>query len=147
MKDGKYSCYFAHPYESRFSPEETAILNELIDRRVEIINPFDVEDSTMFKKYGIESYYPDPPYKLGREIWQKDLKYVAECDMILVYVPDGTRLSGGCGIEMFHAFQLHKFIQIISKDKHPAFAYVLTKGNQMYDSIQNWIHNKMLVWD
>jgi hypothetical protein len=146
-KKVKYICYFAHPYESRGTPEELEIIKEFKSRMVTVYNPFDGEDEMMLAKYGRTNYYPDPPYKLGREIWAKDLRQVAEADMILVYVPDGERLSGGCGIEMFHAYQLHKFIQIISKSRHPAFAYVLTGPNQMYDSIKEWKRNHQLRWN
>ena len=146
-KKKKYKCYFAHPYESRGTPEEAEIIEELKSRLVEVLNPFDGEDEMMLKKYGRTNYYPDPPYKMGREIWAKDLRQVAEADMILVYVPAGVRLSGGCGIEMFHAYQLHKFIQIISISKHPAFAYVLTGANQMFESIKDWKGNRKLRWD
>lgn len=141
-----YKCYFAHPYESRDSPEEAEIIAELESRGCTVLNPFDGEDELMLEKYGRTNYYPDPPYKLGREIWMKDERQVSESDMILVYVPDGTRLSGGCGIEMRMAYLWHKFIQIISKSRHPAFAYVLTGGNQMFDSIDNWKRNKQLRW-
>ncbi len=143
---GKLKCYFAHPYESRNTPEEQEIIKELESRRIMVINPFDGEDEMMLKEYGRTSYYPDPPYELGRKIWAQDLKRVAECDMILIYVPEGVRLSGGCGIEMFHAYQLHKFIQIISKSKHPAFAWVLTGGNQMYETVEDWKKYRIFKW-
>ena len=143
----KLKCYFAHAYEARDTPEETLIIEELKSRGVDVINPFDGEDDMMLEKYGRTSgYYPDPPYKMAREIWAQDLRRVAECDMLLVYVEPGKRLSGGCGIEMFHAYQLHKFIQIISSSKHPSFAYVLTGGNQMYESIDNWLRFNKLRW-
>lgn len=140
-------CYFAHPYESQGRPEEAEIIEELKSRRVVVYNPFDGENEMMLKKYGRTNYYPDPPYKMGREIWAKDLRQVSEADMILVYVPEGERLSGGVGIEMFHAYQLHKFIQIVSSSRHPAFAYVLTKGNQYYDSINSWKIFRQTRWE
>ena len=146
-KKKKYKCYFAHPYESRGTPEEAEIIEELKHRLVEVMNPFDGEDSMMLAKFGRTNYYPDPPYKMGREIWAKDLRQVSECDMILVYVPDGKRLSGGCGYELSKAYDQHKFIQIISKSRHPAFAYVLTGANQMFESIKDWKGNRKLRWD
>ena len=146
-KKTKMRCYLAHPYESRNSPEIKDIIEELMSRGVKVVNPFDGEDDLMLKKYGRTNYYPDPPYKLGREIWAKDERQVAECEMLLVYVPDGVRLSGGCGIEMRMAYLHHKFIQIISKSKHPAFAYVLTGGNQMFESIKDWKNLRQLRWD
>ena len=143
----KFLCYFAHPYESIGSPEEKLIMDELKSRGVTVVNPFDGEDELMLKKYGRTCYYPDPPYGLAREIWIKDLRQVKDCNMILVYVPDGVRLSGGCGIEMFYAYQQGKFIQIISKSKHPAFAYVLDGHTQMFTSIANWKRKRELRWD
>lgn len=142
----KMSCYLAHPYESRDSPEIKEIIDELKSRRIVVVNPFDGEDELMLVKYGRKAYYPDPLYKMGREIWAKDEQQVAKCDMILVYVPDGERLSGGCGIEMRMAYLWHKFIQIISISKHPAFAYVLTGGNQMFESIKEWKRHNVLRW-
>lgn len=146
-KKVKYLCYLAHPYESRDCEEIKEIIKELEERGVTVVNPFDGEDELMLKKYGRTNYYPDPPYRLGREIWAKDERQVANCNMILVYVPEGNRLSGGCGIEMRMAYLWHKFIQIISKSRHPAFAYVLTGGNQMFDNIKDWKNNRRLRWD
>ena len=134
----KVKCYFAHPYESRDTQEEAEIIAELKSRHIEVINPFDDEDEMMLEKYGRTNYYPDPPYKLARDIWCKDLRQVSEADMFLVYVPDGQRLSGGCGYEMAEAYKQHKFIQIISSSRHPAFAYVLTGSTQMFNSIKDW---------
>lgn len=113
---------------------------------MDVLNPFDGEDKMMLEKYGRTKYYPDPPYRLGRDIWAQDLRRVAECDMLVIYVPEGERLSGGCGIEMFHAYQLHKFIQIISVSRHPAFAYVLTGGNQMFESIEDFDNLRKFRW-
>ena len=103
-KKFKYKCYLAHPYESRDDDEIKEIIDELKSRGVTVVNPFDGEDKLMLEKYGRTNYYPDPPYDLGREIWMKDERQVKECNMILVYVPNGQRLSGGCGIEMRKAY-------------------------------------------
>ena len=146
-KKVEYKCYFAHPYESRDSEEVKEIIKELESRRVTVVNPFDGEDQLMLNKYDRTNYYPDPPYKLGRDIWAKDERQVAECDMLLVYVPEGQRLSGGCGIEMRMAYLWHKFIQIISVSRHPAFAYVLTGGNQMFLSIDDFKKMRQFRWD
>lgn len=139
--------YFAHPYESMGSKEAREIIEELKSRKLEVVNPFDGEDDLMREKYGVENYYPDPPFQLGVDIWAQDLRRVAQADMILVYVPEGERLSGGCGIELFHAWQLKKFIQIISMSKHPAFAYILAHSNgQMFRSINDWKNYRQLRW-
>ncbi len=142
-------CYFAHPIESRGTPEEAEIIEELNLRRVVVHNPFDGEDEMMLEKYGRTKYYPDPPFELGIEIWMSCLRQVARDDMIVVYVPDGERLSGGVGIEMFHAWQMKKFIQIISKDKHPSIAYVLkhSRGGQLFNSIEDWKNQRQARWD
>lgn len=141
----RYKCYFAHPWESRGSPEEAEIIEELKLRLVDVVNPFDNEDE-IWTRYGRTGYYPDPPYKLGREIWIKDLKSITECDMFLVYVPEGKRLTGGCGYELAKAYDQHKFIQIISMSRHPAFAYVLTGTNQMFENIKDWKKYYKLRW-
>lgn len=140
-------CYFAHPYESRNTKEAKIIMDELKSRRVIVLDPFDGEDEMMRKKYGVDTYYPYPPFQLGVDIWAQDLRRVAECNMLLVYVPQGNRLSGGCGIEMFHAWQLKKYIQIISVSRHPAFAYVMAHSNaEMYESIEDWKKFNKLRW-
>jgi hypothetical protein len=145
----KFRCYLAHPYESQDTDEINIIKKELKNRRVHIINPFVDEEQDILKKYGRDNYYPNPPFKMSVEIWSKDKQQVESLvDMILVYVPDGTRLSGGCGIEMWMAHQQKKYIQIISKSKHPAFAYVMAHGKaDMYDSIDAWINNRPMRWE
>ena len=145
-KKVKLKCYFAHTYESKDSPAAKEIIEELGSRGVIVVNPFDGEDEMMLKKYGRTNYYPDPPYKLGREIWAKDERQVSDCDMILVYVPEGVRLSGGCGVEMRMAYLWGKFIQIISMSRHPVFAYVLTGGNQMFENIADWKIYRQVRW-
>jgi len=145
----RLKCYLAHPYESRLTPEIQIIKDELIHRRVEVVNPFDGEDKLMLEKYGRTNYYPDPPFKLGVEIWAKDKRQVEKSvDMLLVYVPDGKRISGGCAIELWLAHQQKKYIQIISKSRHPAFAYVMAHGKvDMFDSIEDWVKFKRARWD
>lgn len=144
----KFSCYFAHPYESRLTDEAKMIIEELESRKVKVINPFDGEDELMLSKYGRTNYYPDPPFHLGVDVWSKDMRQVSACDMLLVYVPDGQRLSGGCGVELFKAWQEKKFIQIISKSRHPVFAYIMAHSNAvMYNSIDDWIHHRPFMWE
>lgn len=143
----KMKCYFAHPYESRDTQAAKIIMDELKSRRIEVINPFDGEDDMMLAKYNRTNYYPDPPFNMGAEIWAKDMRQVAEVDMLLVYVPPNTRLSGGCGVELFHAWQLKKFIQIISQSKHPVFAYIMKHSNaEMFNSIFDWQKFRKLRW-
>lgn len=140
----KLKVYFAHPYSTRGGKGEAEILDILTDRPLEVINPFDSEDNIMLKKYGRTKYYPDPPYKLGRDIWMQDLRQVAKADMLVAWAPD--RGSMGTGVEIFHAYQLHKFIQIISAIKHPLFAWVLTGGNQQFVDIADFRRLKPLRW-
>jgi len=147
MSSEEFKCYLAHPYESQNSEEIQIIKDELVARRVKVVNPFDGENELMLEKYGRECYYPNPPFQLAVDVWTKDMRQVSECDMLLVYVPDGKRLSGGCGVELFKAWQEKKFIQIISKSRHPVFAYVLAHSNgQMFESIENWKKYKELRW-
>lgn len=145
MKNPKMKCYLAHPNEERGTPEIDEITKELERRGVEVVNPFSGEDRLMKEKYNRKNYYPDPPYSLGREIWIKDMRQVIkECDMFLVYAP--VHLTGGCGWELCEAYRHHKFIQIISPSRHPCFAFSLTRGNQMYDSIEDWKKFRQLKW-
>ena len=152
LKGYKLKVYFAHPHAFKDSKEAKKIIEILKSRRVEVTNPFDGEDDMMLTRYNRKHYYPDPPLKLGVEIWNQDLRRVADCDMIVVYVPEGQRLSGGCGWELSEAYRLNKFIQIISSNRHPAFAYVL-KGrgriskNQMFETIDDFARLREIQWN
>lgn len=151
MVSYKLKVYFAHPHAFKDTLEAKRIIEILKERRVEVINPFDGEDEMMLTKYNRTYYYPDPPRKLGVDIWKQDLRRVTECDMIVVYVPEGQRLSGGCSWELNEAYRLNKFIQIISSNKHPIFAFVLEgKGriseNQMFETIDDFERLREINW-
>ena len=151
MPGYKLRVYFAHPHFFRNAPEVKKIIEILKSRRVEVINPFDGEDDLMLTKYNRKNYYPDPPRELGISIWKQDLRRVNECDMIVIYVPEGERLSGGCSWELNEAYRLNKFIQIISSNRHPIFAYVLEgKGriskNQMFETIDDFARLREIEW-
>lgn len=131
-------CYFAHPGRTKGSKEEAEIIEELESRRVIIYNPFDDILNTR------ERFLENRTYKQARQIWINDFKHVVDCDMLLAYQPVGT---AGTGAEILWAYIHHKFIQIISPIRHPLFAYVLTKGNQFYDSIESWKNFRETRWD
>ncbi len=135
----KLKCFFSHPYNTKGSLEEAEIVAELKARQVEVINPLEYVKEIKDFRFNIS-------YKTIRDYWTKDLKNISECDMILIYVPEGTKLSGGCGIQMFHAYQLHKFIQIITDNPHPAIAWVLTGANQIYETIKDWKGFHQMRW-
>lgn len=147
----KLKIYFAHPYESIGTFAEYNIITELKKRGFEVVNPFDGENEMMLEKYNRTcGYYPNPPLQMGYEIWDLDMKRVIEeCDALLVFVPEGTRLSGGCGIETWEALKHDKMIWIISHSKHPVFAYILKKSVRaiMYESINDWINHHPIDWE
>lgn len=134
----KLKCYFAHPGRTKGSKEEAEIIEELKARRIIVYNPFD--DMIQKRKEFLEDY----DYKLARRIWINDFKLLVEADMVLAYQPVGT---AGTGAEIVWAYIHHKFIQIISPIRHPLFAYVLTGGNQMFETIEEWKNHKQMRWD
>lgn len=134
----KYKCYFAHPGRTKDSKEEAEIIKELEARGCKVYNPFD--ENVIIREKFLESR----PYKLAREIWIHDFKLVVEADMLLAYQPVGT---AGTGAEILWGFVHHKFLQIISPIKHPLFAFVLVGGNQMFETIEDWINHRQMRWD
>lgn len=139
MEGKKYKCYFAHPGRTHGTPEEIEIVNELEFRQVEVHNPFDTQ-----LHMNVENWKEQLEYKKARDIWIEDFNAVYKADMILAYQPFGT---AGTGAEIIFAYLNHKFIQIISPIRHPLFAYVLTGGNQMFLTIDDWKNHKQFRWD
>jgi len=134
----KLKCYFAHPGRTKNTKEEAEIIDELKSRRIEVYNPFDDILNTR------KSFLENRTFKQARQIWINDFKHVVNSDMVLAYQPVGT---AGTGAEIIWAYIHHKFIQIISPIKHPLFAYVLTGGNQQFETVEDWKHYRRLVWD
>ena len=129
-------CYFTQSYPSKDTSEKAEIIRELISRRIIFTNSFDVEE-----------YELGLSYKLARNILMKHLREVGKADMFLLYIPTNAPFSSGCGIEMFHAWQLKKFIQVISNRRHPEIAYILdSRGNQFFTSINDWVKQRQAVW-
>lgn len=141
----KLKCYFAHPWDTRGSEEEKRIIKALEDRRVEVCNPFDGEEG-LWAKYNRKAYYPNPPYKLGREIWILDLHRVKMCDMLVAYLPHTAMCTA---VELAEAYRLEKFIQVISPMKHPLIAYVLDRDgkSQLFKTVEQFEKLKPQRWD
>lgn len=138
----KFKCYFAHLTNMIGSEEEADIIEELEFRRIDIINPFDRQKEIRDKYMKIG--WNKATYDDYRTIWSSDLSSIAESDMILAWL---SNASTGCGAEIQYAYMLHKFIHIIAPKKHPLYAHVLTGGNRMFLSIEDWKNNKWFVWD
>lgn len=136
------TCYFAHPYNKRKSKAKYKIKQILKERSVNVIDPF-IGEYKLLKEHGVKEYYDDPKYKLAREIWIRDLQKVRECKMLLAWSPEP---SLGTAVELFYAYTHHKFIQIISKKKHPLFAYVLTGGNQLFETVDDFEKFNVCRW-
>ena len=167
----KLRCYFAHPFRSIGLDGEKRIIEILESRRVEVVNPFTGEND-MAKKYGVDAYYPKTPYKLGRDIWTKDLSQLNQCNMALFWIPEDKDLppiynfmttARGCYAEIQHAVEYQNmvlrrdrlrreedkkgyFIQIITKDRHPIIAWALCNGNQLYDDIDSFERFRQKRW-
>lgn len=135
-------CYFAHPYNKRKSKDKYKIKKILKERNVDVIDPF-IGEFKLLKEHGVDEYYNDPKYKLAREIWIRDLQKVRECEMLLAWSPEP---SLGTAVELFYAYTQKKFIQIISAKKHPLFAYVLTGGNQLFETIDEFDKFNVYRW-
>jgi len=135
-------AYLAHPYDKRKSTSKYKIKKTLEERGVEVVDPFKGE-YVILRKHGVKEYYSEPKYKMARELWIKDLQEIKDCDMLVAWVPDDENCRGTC-VEIYHAYLHKKFIQIISPARHPSFAYVLTGGNQMFESIEDFVKLRVL---
>lgn len=136
------NCYFAHPYNKRKSKVKYRIKKILRARNVNVIDPF-IGEYKILKEHGVKEYYEDPKYKLAREIWIRDLQKVRECQMLLAWSPEP---SLGTAVELFYAYTQKKFVQIISEKKHPLFAYVLTGGNQLFETVDDFDAFNVCRW-
>lgn len=151
----KMSCYFAHPYVTLGTEDEARILKILKSRRIRVINPFDGE-APMLKEYGIDNtkdYYKSPYYSLAKRIWTKDLKQIKNANMILVWMPVS---STGTAAELQYALDLQEkrkkqgipfLIQIITSVRHPIVAYAMARGNQHFESIDDFERLNRCKWD
>ena len=139
----KMKCYFAHQYDLRKSAGKYRIRKLLLERDIEVVDPF-IGEFKILKKHGVSEYYAKPKYEAARELWIKDLQQVRECDMIVAWFPSP---SIGCSAELQEAYRHHKFIQIISPLLHPSFAYVLTGPNQQYLSIDDFERYRVYRWE
>jgi len=140
IKYKKMKCYFAHPDDTRGTPEEKEIIEELRSRRLNVHEPFKREDYIL-AKYGVKEYYEGPIYfELAREIWTKDMGAVKNSDMILAYLPYP---STGTAMELAIAYECGKFIQIISPTKHPSYAVY---ADQLFESIEDWKYHRKYKW-
>ena len=144
--DGKLSCYFAHSWRSKDHPDKIRIIKALEQMKIDVIDPFNGEDD-MCSKYDETDYYPNCNYKLGRDIWVKDLSQIREADMFLMWVD--SSMPGrfmGTSYELAYAFNLGKHIQIISDLRHPCMAYVLCHGNRQYNTIEDFENQRRIRW-
>jgi len=157
----KLKCYFAHPFRSKDTEEAKRIIEILKGRRVEVINPFVGEDK-MAEKHGVEGYYPTTPYKLGREIWVKDLDQIDNCNMALFWLPEGYTIVG-CYAEIQHVIEYQNrimrrniyidpneqepyLVQFITEIRHPLIAWALCYGNQLYNDIDEFERFRQTRW-
>jgi len=144
--DGNLSCYFAHSWISKDHPDKIRIVKALEEMKIEVIDPFNGEDD-LCTKHGEIDYYPNCNYKLGRDIWVKDLGQIREADMFLMWIDSSApgRFMG-TSYEMAYAFNLGKHIQIISDLRHPYMAYVLCDGNRQYNTIEDFENQRRIRW-
>lgn len=155
----RLKCYFAHPHKAKDTQEAKRIIDILKSRKVKVVNPFDGEDE-ICKKYGVETYYPSTPYKLGREFWIKDLRQLDNCNMALFWLPK-EYTPKGCFAELQHAIEYQNrkirrytalkmengyFIQIITEFRHPIIAWALCYNNQLYDNIDDFERHRQAKW-
>ena len=139
-------CYFAHPYGKRGGLGERRIIKTLEKRGIEPINPFDGEDKFLAER-GIEGgkYYKKPLFDVACEMWEMDMKSVADTDILLAWIP---KLSLGTPQELaIAAMLLGHGIIIISSIRHPSIAfYKQNYGARLYDSIDDFENNIESSW-
>lgn len=155
-------CYFAHTWAKRHSKKKYKIKKILEDRGLEVIDPF-IGEFRILRKYGFknnEEYWDRPNYKAAREIWVKDLSQIRNSNILLAWVPVtsiGVSAEISYGIEYQTRLRYQDkgkppedkrrfLIQIISKKKHPLFAYALQFGNQQFETVKDFEHLHQLRW-
>jgi len=139
-------AYLAHSWRRKNHPDKYRIIKALKERKVVVVDPFEGEEE-LYAKYGETDYYTNCIYKLGREIWVKDLAQIRDCELFVAWVPNHTNGSMfGVAYELCYAFMNHKFIQIISPRKRVCFAYVLSKGNQQFETIEDFENVRVMRW-
>lgn len=156
----KLKAYFAHPHSKRDSGKKYRIKRALKESGVEVIDPF-IDEFKMMREHGIKDYYDKPTYKLGREIWNKDLAQIRDCNMMVVWIPE---VSMGTSAELQYGLEWQKrirfqdkgkpaeekrpfLIQMITKIKHPLIAYALQFGNQQYYSVKDFETKRQFKWE
>ena len=153
----KLRVYFAHPSKMIGSDDEKRIIQILKDRKLDVINPFD-EEASIRIQINLKTWKDTMPKDFARKLWVNDLAFINTSDIIVAWFPLYEAI--GTAAEVQHALDLQKkyyytrknykskglLIQIISKIRHPLFAYALQHGNQLYDTIDDFERFKQSDW-
>ena len=162
----KLCCYYAHPFSTKGSEGEKEIIKILKSRYIRITNPFDGEDDYIKKTFKVENYYPTTPFDAGVWIWDKCIRQINNSDLFLVWIPEQKEITGslghfkttarGCYAELQYAVDLQTrrrkagipyLIQMITTDRHPIIAWALNRGNQIYNSINDFNRFREIQWN
>ena len=137
----KLKCYLAHPEKHKNDPMKILLVEELKSRRIEVIDPFDMEKPYL-EEIGIKDYWECQGWKLARKIWTLDIGLVYKCDMLVGWIPDYESI--GTSAEIAMAYVWKKFIQIISPIHHPMFSVY---ADQYFESIDDFIRRREYIWN
>ncbi len=157
MYINKLRVYFAHPSKMIDSDDEKRIIEILKSRQLDVINPFEKEASIR-AQIDLKTWKGSMPKNIARQLWISDLSFINICDIIVAWFPIYEAI--GTAAEVQHALDLQKkyyytrknykskgiLIQIISKIRHPLFAYALQHGNQLYDTIDDFERFRLSDW-
>jgi len=149
----KLRCYFAHPYHYKDTDDKYRIIEEMISRRFEILDPFKEEKKTL-EKFGVTDYFSGESYELARAIWTQCLGLISSAQIVVAWIPSIDELflskkamyhTIGTAEEIAYAYEKGKFIQIISPIHHPSFA-VYASDKQYFETIHEWTWHKHYIW-
>ncbi|MHA1733530.1 MAG: hypothetical protein ACTSU5_16400 [Promethearchaeota archaeon] len=109
--------YFAHPFDTWKTPEETRIAGVLESRGYEVVNPFDVEHE-LNEKYDATGFYEKPSYSFAVDIVQEDYETFCGCDEYFGWFPRGITVVG-TAIELAWALRQGKRITALCYKPNP----------------------------
>lgn len=146
-------AYFAHPYHYKDTAGKYRIIEEMISRRLKILDPFEKEQEVL-ERFGVKEYYGDESFELARTIWTQDLGLISSAQIVVAWIPSLSDIRNskkityhtiGTCMEIAYAYEKGKFIQIISPIHHPSFA-VYADEHQYFETIDGWIWHKDYKW-
>jgi len=135
----KITIYFAHPYDTFGTKEEKEIEKILTERGFIVVNPFEEQhEKELNKKYEVNTYYDKSSLEFAKEIVNKDILLVNDCDAFFGWFPKGITIIGAA-IELTWAEKFKKKIYCLSYKPHP-FLWVMS--DVLYIDFEDFQHDR-----